>query len=72
MDAGVATAQRVHGWFPNEDADEDDFELPLWIDNDGWLRLGMAKRDPQHGGDMDQVALKLSDVLVAIGKLLDS
>lgn len=69
MDSAVATAPRVRGWFPNEGQDREHFDLPLWIDEHGWLRLGLPKVDPQHAGDMDMVALRLSDLLVALGRL---
>lgn len=65
MDAGVATAPRVQGWLPNESQER--FQLPIWIDNGGWVRIGLPKHDPQHGGDMDQVALRLCDLLAALG-----
>lgn len=70
MDAGVSTKPTVHMWFPGED-DEDDFEVPLWIDEHGWLRIGLPKHDPQHSSDMLQIALKLSDVLAGVAQEID-
>jgi hypothetical protein len=70
MESGVSTKPKVHMWFPNEE-DEDDFEVPLWIDQHGWLRIGLPKRDPQHAGDMEQIALKLSDILAGIAKEIE-
>lgn len=46
------------------------FDLPVWRDSDGNLRIGLPKTNPEHSGDMDQLVVSVSDILTAIGREL--
>lgn len=66
LDAGVQFAARLPADVRIAGRRQD-FELPVWRDDSGDIRLGLPKVDPQHSADFDQVIFDLSDLLIAIG-----
>jgi hypothetical protein len=66
MDAGLAFAARVSADVRIAGRRQD-FELPVWRDESGDIRLGLPKVGPEHSSDHDQVIFDLADLLVAIG-----
>lgn len=69
MDAGVVTAARLAADVRIAGRRQD-FELPIWRDNSGDIRIGLPKVDPEHAGDMDQIVLDVADLLTALGEAL--
>lgn len=49
-----------------------DFDLPIWIDKSGDLRIALPKTNPQHAGDIDQIILSVGDLLSAVGSALEN
>lgn len=69
MDSGVATAPRLPADVRIAGRRQD-FDLPVWRDDSGDIRIGLPKVGPEHAGDMDQLVLDVGDLLAAIGKAL--
>jgi hypothetical protein len=69
MDAGMSFAARVPADVRIGGRSQD-FDLPLWRDESGDIRIGLPKFDPQHGSDFDQIVLDLGDLLEAIARAL--
>ena len=69
MDAGVATAARLSADV-RISGRRQDFDLPIWRDNSGDLRIGLPKIAPEHAGDMDQLVLDVGELLAAVGEAL--
>lgn len=69
MDSGVSTAPRLPADVRIAGRCQD-FDLPVWRDDSGDIRIGLPKLNPQHSGDMDQIVVDLTDLLKAIGEAL--
>lgn len=66
MDSAVSTAARV----PTDvriAGRRQDFDLPVWVDNTGDIRIGLPKQNPEHSGDLDQVIFDAGELFAALG-----
>jgi hypothetical protein len=66
MDSGLVSAVRL----PADvriGGRRQDFQLPVWKDESGDIRIGLPKLAPEHGADIDQIVVSLDELLIAIG-----
>lgn len=70
MDAGLAFAERIRATVVHDDA-EHHFDLPVWVDGNGRLRVALPKPAPRHGSDHDQVIVDVASLLRAVGGALE-
>lgn len=65
MDGSVASQPRMAAQVI-DDGHALDFRLPVWTDSTGRVRVGLPKRDVQHGADLLQMAVTVPDLLAAV------
>jgi hypothetical protein len=64
--AGLTNAPTARATVRRDDCAAD-FDLPVWVDNAGRLRVALPKVDPQHSSDHDQLIVTLDELLTAAG-----
>jgi hypothetical protein len=61
--AGRAKAQ-IKRWAKEEGT----FNLPIWLDREGSIHIGLPVENPQYNGDMMQVVVSPEQLFSAIGR----
>ena len=63
MAARVTTDVRIAGR-------RQDFDLPIWKDESGDIRIALPKLAPEHASDVDQLVFSVPELIAAIGEAL--